>query len=74
MPCISNGGCRGEGALNRKIANHRKRLPITRGSMLLLLLLLLLFLTKSTASCKSSVKMPMNPSLSRQLWGFVLTW
>ena len=31
MPCISNGGCRGEGALNRKIANHRKRLPITQG-------------------------------------------
>ena len=40
MPCIPNGGCRGEGALNRKIANHRKRLPITRGSMLLLLLFL----------------------------------
>jgi len=40
MPCIPNGGCRGEGALNRRIANHRKRLPITRGSMLLLLLFL----------------------------------
>ena len=27
---LCNGGCRGEGALNRKIANHRKRLPITQ--------------------------------------------
>ena len=60
MPCISNGGYRGGTALNGKIANHRKSLPITRGSILPLLLLLLLLSRK-----KSNTKMVYRSALRR---------